>query len=89
MDFQEAMMKDTLERAKEPNLNLKGFLKEAYVHPVFKDVNDNNSDAGSEDSEHEPKLVATKRQSRKNTPLPSKQSEHNSTRNAGEHDPDF
>ncbi|XP_021893821.1 CSC1-like protein At3g21620 [Carica papaya] len=87
--LQEAMMKDTLERAKEPNLNLKGFLKEAYVHPVFKDVNDNNSDAGSEDSEHEPKLVATKRQSRKNTPLPSKQSEHNSTRNAGEHDPDF
>ncbi|PPD93881.1 hypothetical protein GOBAR_DD09102 [Gossypium barbadense] len=31
--LQEAMMKDTLERAKEANLNLKGFLQNAYIHP--------------------------------------------------------
>ncbi|XVE77753.1 hypothetical protein DITRI_Ditri13aG0087800 [Diplodiscus trichospermus] len=34
--LQEAMIKDTLERATEPNLNLKAYLKDAYVHPVFK-----------------------------------------------------
>ncbi|CAL9128994.1 unnamed protein product [Musa textilis] len=34
---QEAMMKDTLERAREPNLDLKAYLSNAYVHPVFKD----------------------------------------------------
>ncbi|KAF8109872.1 hypothetical protein N665_0090s0054 [Sinapis alba] len=35
--LQEAMIKDSLERAREPNLNLKRFLKNAYIHPVFKD----------------------------------------------------
>lgn len=30
------MIKDTLERATEPNLNLKAYLKDAYIHPVFK-----------------------------------------------------
>lgn len=30
------MVKDTLERATEPNLNLKAYLKDAYMHPVFK-----------------------------------------------------
>lgn len=34
--LQEAMMKDTLERATEPNLNLRAYLSDAYVHPVFK-----------------------------------------------------
>ena len=29
-------MKDTLERATEPNLNLKAYLQDAYIHPVFK-----------------------------------------------------
>ena len=29
-------MKDTLERATEPNLNLRAYLRDAYVHPVFK-----------------------------------------------------
>lgn len=30
------MVKDTLEKATEPNLNLKEYLRDAYVHPVFK-----------------------------------------------------
>ncbi|KAE8660796.1 CSC1-like protein [Hibiscus syriacus] len=34
--LQEAMIKDTLERATEPNFNLKAYLKNAYMHPVFK-----------------------------------------------------
>ncbi|KAK1295336.1 hypothetical protein QJS10_CPA16g01368 [Acorus calamus] len=35
--LQDAMVKGTLERATEPSLNLKGYLQDAYVHPVFKD----------------------------------------------------
>jgi hypothetical protein len=73
-NFQEAMMKDTLERAKEPNLNLKGFLQSAYIHPVFKGEDDSDSDAAPEDSDQEPKLIQTRRQSRRNTPLASKHS---------------
>ncbi|PON84521.1 Calcium-dependent channel [Trema orientale] len=73
--LQEAMMKDTLERAREPNLNLKGFLQNAYVHPVFKGGDDGETDVVSvEDLKEEPTIVPTKRQSRRNTPLPSKQS---------------
>ncbi|GFQ08373.1 protein osca1 [Phtheirospermum japonicum] len=69
--LQEAMMKDTLERAREPNLNLKGYLQYAYVHPVFKD------DEDDDDEDFDGKLdgsviVPTKRQSRRNTPIPSK-----------------
>ncbi|KAJ7960358.1 Calcium permeable stress-gated cation channel 1 [Quillaja saponaria] len=72
--LQEAMMKDTLERAREPNLNLKGFLQNAYIHPVFKGGDDSDSDATTEELNLKPALVATKRQSRRNTPLPSKHS---------------
>ncbi|XP_041003080.1 CSC1-like protein At3g21620 isoform X4 [Juglans microcarpa x Juglans regia] len=72
--LQEAMMKDTLERAREPNLNMKGFLQNAYMHPVFKGGDDSESDVASGDGDQEPELVPTKRQSRRNTPLPSKHS---------------
>ncbi|MBA0715497.1 hypothetical protein Golax_014390, partial [Gossypium laxum] len=43
--LQEAMMKDTLERAKEANLNLKGFLQNAYIHPVFKSADESDSES--------------------------------------------
>ncbi|KAF8409604.1 hypothetical protein HHK36_005682 [Tetracentron sinense] len=72
--LQEAMMKDTLERTREPNLNLKGYLQSAYIHPVFKGGDDDEDDAITEDWEQENVLVPTKRQSRRNTPLPSKYS---------------
>ncbi|XP_022954896.1 calcium permeable stress-gated cation channel 1-like [Cucurbita moschata] len=74
--IQEAMMKDTLERAREPNLNLKGYLQNAYAHPVFKESEEEDDEAASsiEEFETESVLVATKRQSRRNTPLPSKAS---------------
>ena len=67
------MMKDTLECAKEPNLNLKGFLENAYIHPVFVE-DDSESHAATEEEDKEPKLIPTKRQSRRNTPLASKHS---------------
>ncbi|KAF5176799.1 calcium permeable stress-gated cation channel, partial [Thalictrum thalictroides] len=71
--LQEAMMKDTLERAKEPNLNLKGYLQNAYIHPVFRGEDDDENYEITTEWEQEG-LVPTKRQSRKNTPLPSKYS---------------
>lgn len=72
--LQEAMMKDTLERAREPNLNLKGYLQNAYVHPVFKgdDSDDDSEDELNDKWEKENARVPTKRQSRRNTPVPSK-----------------
>ena len=66
------MMKDTLERAREPHLNLKGYLQNAYVHPIFKESEDEDDELVSEKWETESTLVPTKRQSRRNTPLPSK-----------------
>uniref|UniRef100_A0A5B6Z607 Putative calcium permeable stress-gated cation channel 1 n=1 Tax=Davidia involucrata TaxID=16924 RepID=A0A5B6Z607_DAVIN len=71
--LQEAMMKDILEHAREPNLNLKGYLQNAYVHPVFKGESDDEDDEVNEKwGEKESELVPTKRASRRNTPLPSK-----------------
>lgn len=72
MCFQEAMMKDTLERAREPNLNLKGFLQNAYIHPVFKSADDDKIDVAMEEWEVDPSLIATKRTSKRSTPLSSK-----------------
>ncbi|CAO2823630.1 unnamed protein product [Amaranthus hypochondriacus] len=76
--LQEAMMKDTLERAREPNFNLKGYLQNAYIHPVFKD-DDDEDDVFRNKLETETKLVPTKRQSRRNTPVPSKMSNASSS----------
>ncbi|GAB4859420.1 hypothetical protein Ancab_010886 [Ancistrocladus abbreviatus] len=70
--LQEAMMKDTLERVREPNLNLLSFLHDAYVHPVFKDHDGSDTDAASEEPELGPELVPTKRQSSRKLLLPSR-----------------
>lgn len=66
------MMKDTLESAREPNLNLKGYLQNAYIHPVFKGDEDDD-DIGDKlgKFEDEAIIVPTKRQSRRNSPAPS------------------
>lgn len=68
-------MKDTLERTREPNLNLKGYLQNAYIHPLFKCDDEDDNDAGSMEMDKNTVLVPTKRQSRLNTPLPSKYSD--------------
>ncbi|KAK2990521.1 hypothetical protein RJ640_019801, partial [Escallonia rubra] len=60
---QDAMVKDTLERATEPNLNLKSYLQDAYIHPVFK--GDELDRLPAIDEEENNPLVATKRNSRK------------------------
>lgn len=70
--LQEAMMKDTLERAREPNLNLKGYLQDAYIHPVFKGGDDDDDGDMIGKLENEVIIVPTKRQSRRNTPAPSR-----------------
>lgn len=62
------MNKDTLERARDPNLNLKSYLQNAYVHPVFK----NEEEDEDAHEKFESVIVPTKRQSRRNTPAPSK-----------------
>ena len=67
-------MKDTLERAREPNLNLKSYLHDANVHPVFKGDDDEEEDFSYKLEHDESVLVPTKRQSRRNTPVPSKMS---------------
>ncbi|KAL8142733.1 hypothetical protein V2J09_015765 [Rumex salicifolius] len=70
--LQEAMMKDTLERVKEPGLNMKDYLQNAYVHPVFKHGVHDDSMVGPEEWEDGPELVPTRRHSKRNTtPLPS------------------
>ncbi|KAK6918835.1 CSC1/OSCA1-like, cytosolic domain [Dillenia turbinata] len=68
--LQEAMMKDTLERVREPNLNLKSYLQNAYIHPDFKAGDEVENEVISE-VEEECVTVPTKRQSRRNTPAPS------------------
>lgn len=57
------MVKDTLERATEPNLNIKAYLEDAYIHPVFKSMQI-DSISSVDDEENNP-IVATKRNSRK------------------------
>ncbi|CAM8989036.1 unnamed protein product [Rhodiola kirilowii] len=78
--LQEAMMKDTLERTREPHLNLKGYLQNAYIHPVFKSGDDNDSDNEEiQELDGGPQLVTTKRASRSNAPFSSDRSTSSSS----------
>lgn len=56
------MIKDTLEKATEPNLDLKAYLQDAYTHPVFKSFEVDRT--GYHDEEENSPLVITKRSSR-------------------------
>ncbi|XBJ06851.1 hypothetical protein VPH35_012451 [Triticum aestivum] len=69
--LQEAMRKDTLEHAREPNFDLKSYLADSYLHPVFKS-DDVDKFYVAEDPGAEEVIVATKRQSRRTTPVQSK-----------------
>ncbi|XP_042475228.1 CSC1-like protein At4g02900 isoform X1 [Macadamia integrifolia] len=68
--LQDAMVKDTLERATDPNFNQRSYLEDAYIHPVFKG-SEFEKPAAIDEEENNP-LVATKRNSRKSTPGDSK-----------------
>lgn len=68
--LQDAVVKDTLERATDTNLNLRSYLQGAYVHPVFhsKDI---ERPVAIDEEENDP-LVPTKRNSNRSTPGESK-----------------
>ncbi|KAK8921125.1 hypothetical protein KSP39_PZI020853 [Platanthera zijinensis] len=68
--LQDAMVKDTLERATEPNLDLKTYLQDAYIHPVMRKEKFDRRLTLEEDEES--LLVPTKRTSRRSTPGGSK-----------------
>ncbi|KAJ0251165.1 CSC1-like protein [Hirschfeldia incana] len=72
--LKEAMIKDTLERTREPNLNLKAFFRNAYAHPEFRVGENLDLEMAMEKPDKVPELVATKRGSWRNTSLPSKHS---------------
>uniref|UniRef100_A0ACD5UXB4 Uncharacterized protein n=1 Tax=Avena sativa TaxID=4498 RepID=A0ACD5UXB4_AVESA len=69
--LQEAMVKDTLQRANDPTLNLREYLRHAYLHPVFHG-GDMYELVAMDEEEKDPLLVATKRRSRMNTPVDSR-----------------
>ncbi|KAF3328853.1 CSC1-like protein [Carex littledalei] len=74
--LQDAVVKDTLERATEPFLDLKSYLKDAYIHPVFHS-GDQNFGSMEDDVEEKNPLVPTKRTSQRGSPSNSKlTSEH-------------
>ncbi|CAI0579023.1 unnamed protein product [Linum tenue] len=62
--LQEAMVRDTLERATEPNLNLRTYLHDAYIHPIFKHDPSEKTETMIYDDEEDNPLVATKRSSK-------------------------
>ncbi|XP_044983020.1 CSC1-like protein At3g21620 [Hordeum vulgare subsp. vulgare] len=70
--LQEVMRKDTLERTRERNFDLKAYLRDAYLHPVFKS-NGVDKFYVADDPGAEEVIVRTKRQPRRITPV---QSEH-------------
>ncbi|KAI4319459.1 hypothetical protein MLD38_033054 [Melastoma candidum] len=73
--LQDAMVKDTLEKATEPTLDLKAYLGDAYMHPVFKGGEVENS-LVTDEEENNP-LVPTKRTSRLSSKMGSNvSSEH-------------
>lgn len=71
LEMQNAVIKDTLERATEPELNLKVYLEDAYIHPIFKCGEYRRPII---DEESDPVIVATKRNSRKGSKTGSSES---------------
>ncbi|KAJ7550515.1 hypothetical protein O6H91_07G104400 [Diphasiastrum complanatum] len=70
--LEEAMAKDTLDKATHPDLNIKRFLQNAYMHPVFKiEEDDEEGNYALDAPEDEPALVPTKPHSHGNTPVVS------------------
>ena len=64
------MVRDTLERANDPALDLKTYLLDAYVHPVFKD--ENNKQDATRDEEEGNLVVRTRRKAQKTAHGPTR-----------------
>ncbi|KAH9299729.1 hypothetical protein KI387_031411, partial [Taxus chinensis] len=69
--LEEAMAKDTLERATETNINIRGYLRNAYLHPIFKTEEEENEMGEWRDDDS---VVPTKRQSQVHSPVTSEHS---------------
>lgn len=67
--LEEAMEKDKLEKEAEPNLNLKAYLADAYLHPIFRSFED--IELGEVRLDKEQSHVASTAQSEISTPSPS------------------
>lgn len=74
--FQEAMAKDTMELNTEPDLNIKAFLADAYLHPIFH----------SFEEEEMVEVQVDKYQAQAESPVRSELSSPSSD-NAGHHQP--
>lgn len=61
---QDAVVKDTLEKVREPNLDMRAYLHNAYVHRVFKSTDIEREAAHDEENT---RLVTTKRTSQCNS----------------------
>ncbi|EPS71707.1 hypothetical protein M569_03051, partial [Genlisea aurea] len=61
--LQEAMKKDTVDRAIEPNMNLRAYLEDAFIHPALKGIDMKNPPPIAEDDNNS--VVSTKRKSRR------------------------
>lgn len=61
---QEARIKDTRERANEPNLDLNAYLEDAYVHPALKGMEIEKPKAVDEEENNQ--LVPNERNLHKN-----------------------
>ncbi|KAL2320924.1 hypothetical protein Fmac_029893 [Flemingia macrophylla] len=71
--LEDAMVKDTVERAIEPNLNLRVYLQDAYVHPVF--TGDEFEKPSVIDDEEDNPLIQTTRASHRKGSKPESDSE--------------
>ncbi|KAJ7528565.1 hypothetical protein O6H91_15G008300 [Diphasiastrum complanatum] len=59
--LQEAMTKDTIDKALQPDFGIKSFLQNAYTHPIFKTEDDNEESRHLQSSEDQPTLICTTR----------------------------
>ncbi|TQD98889.1 hypothetical protein C1H46_015532 [Malus baccata] len=70
---QEAMAKDTMERTAEPDLNMKSYLADAYLHPIFRSFEE---EPPFEEEQELVEVRVDKQQTRIATPITSELSSH-------------
>ncbi|CAN6712162.1 unnamed protein product [Malus baccata var. baccata] len=71
--LEEAMAKDTMERTAEPDLNMKSYLADAYLHPIFRSFEE---EPPFEEEQELVEVRVDKQQTRIATPITSELSSH-------------
>lgn len=66
--LEEAMAKDTMERTAEPDLNMKSYLADAYLHPIFRSIEE---EPPVEEEQELVEVRVDKQQTRIATPITS------------------